>query len=164
MARSTFFCVSDDPILVQKSREWGQAQGISVQVFSISQWAQGLNNPHFRSSISPDVPTLAGGYPQGQEGAKVLPFPGGGMGSGAGGGNLGGGGGAVVTGVGFGEGPKGVSTINELEAQAIEQAIHTFRGNLTEAAKALGIGRATLYRKVKQYNIDPTSARRKKAA
>ena len=43
-------------------------------------------------------------------------------------------------------------------------AIHAYRGNLTEAAKALGIGRATLYRKVKLYNIDPASARRKKAA
>jgi hypothetical protein len=28
----------------------------------------------------------------------------------------------------------------------------------------LGIGRATLYRKVKQYNIDPSAARKKKAA
>jgi DNA-binding NtrC family response regulator len=54
--------------------------------------------------------------------------------------------------------------MNDLEAQAIEQAIHAYRGNLTEAAKALGIGRATLYRKVKLYNIDPSSARRKKAA
>lgn len=57
-----------------------------------------------------------------------------------------------------------VSTINDLEAQAIEKAIHSFRGNLTEAAKALGIGRATLYRKVKLYNIDPSQARRRRAA
>ena len=57
-----------------------------------------------------------------------------------------------------------VSKINELEAQAIEQAIHAYRGNLTEAAKALGIGRATLYRKVKLYNIDTTTARKKRAA
>lgn len=58
----------------------------------------------------------------------------------------------------------GVATINDLEAQAIEKAIHSFRGNLTEAAKALGIGRATLYRKVKLYNIDPTQARRRRMA
>jgi len=57
-----------------------------------------------------------------------------------------------------------VSTINDLEAQAIEKAIHSFRGNLTEAAKALGIGRATLYRKVKLYNIDPMQARKRRAA
>ena len=46
-----------------------------------------------------------------------------------------------------------VSKMNELEALAIQQAIRTCNGNLTEAAKALGIGRATLYRKVKLYNI-----------
>ena len=57
-----------------------------------------------------------------------------------------------------------VATINDLEAQAIEKAIHSFRGNLTEAAKALGIGRATLYRKVKLYNMDPSQARRRRAA
>lgn len=57
-----------------------------------------------------------------------------------------------------------VRTINELESLAIENAIHEFGGNLTEAAKALGIGRATLYRKVKQYNIDPSQARRKQRA
>lgn len=57
-----------------------------------------------------------------------------------------------------------VKTINELESVAIENAIHEYRGNLTEAAKALGIGRATLYRKVKQYEIDTALARRKKSA
>ena len=57
-----------------------------------------------------------------------------------------------------------VKTINELESIAIENAIHKFNGNLTEAAKALGIGRATLYRKVKQYDIDPSIARKNRAA
>jgi len=59
---------------------------------------------------------------------------------------------------------KAVQTMNEMESDAIEKAIFEFNGNLTEAAKALGIGRATLYRKVKQYSIDPSLARRKKAA
>jgi DNA-binding NtrC family response regulator len=54
--------------------------------------------------------------------------------------------------------------MEELEAQAIENAIVQYKGNLTEAAKALGIGRATLYRKVKQYHIDPSAARKKKVA
>lgn len=62
------------------------------------------------------------------------------------------------------EGHNKVQTINELECKAIENAIHQFKGNLTEAAKALGIGRATLYRKVKQYDIDTSIARRKRAA
>jgi DNA-binding NtrC family response regulator len=57
-----------------------------------------------------------------------------------------------------------VQKMEELEAHAIENAIVQYKGNLTEAAKALGIGRATLYRKVKQYHIDPSAARKKKVA
>ncbi len=63
----------------------------------------------------------------------------------------------------FRAGRNKVCTINELESVAIRNAIFAFNGNLTEASKALGIGRATLYRKVKQYNIDPTEARRRAA-
>lgn len=55
-----------------------------------------------------------------------------------------------------------VQKMEQLEAKAIEEAIQQYKGNLTEAAKALGIGRATLYRKVKLYHIDPTAARRNK--
>ena len=57
-----------------------------------------------------------------------------------------------------------VQKMEDLEAKAIETAINQYKGNLTEAAKALGIGRATLYRKVKQYHIDPSQARRRKMA
>ena len=57
-----------------------------------------------------------------------------------------------------------ICTMNELENVAIRNAIFEFKGNLTEASRALGIGRATLYRKVKQYNIDPSEARRRRAA
>ena len=61
-------------------------------------------------------------------------------------------------------GTRKVQTINEIESVAIEKAINEYNGNLTEAARALGIGRATLYRKVKQYGLDPSQARRKRAA
>ncbi|MFN9065788.1 MAG: helix-turn-helix domain-containing protein, partial [Bdellovibrionales bacterium] len=56
-----------------------------------------------------------------------------------------------------------IQKMDDIEAKAIENAILQYRGNLTEAAKALGIGRATLYRKVKQYHIDPAVARKKKS-
>ena len=59
---------------------------------------------------------------------------------------------------------KQVCTMDELESVAIKDAIFQFKGNLTEASKALGIGRATLYRKVKQYNIDLSGARRRRAS
>jgi DNA-binding NtrC family response regulator len=101
-----------------------------------------LNDPNARGRLMGEVPALSVGLNPITEGAKILQFPQPSMST---------------------EDHK-VRTINELESIAIENAIHEFGGNLTEAAKALGIGRATLYRKVKQYNIDPSSARKKRAA
>ncbi len=137
MVRSSFIVVSDDQALVQKAQQFGQMHGMTVQAMSPEQW-EALNS---RPSGA-DVPSLVAGSGAVVEGAKVLQFPG----------------------TGGTDARKGVTTINHLESVAIENAIAAFKGNLTEAAKALGIGRATLYRKVKQYNIDPSSARKKKAA
>lgn len=44
-------------------------------------------------------------------------------------------------------------SLKETEARAIENALMLCAGNFTAAAKLLGIGRNTLYRKVKEYNI-----------
>jgi len=44
-------------------------------------------------------------------------------------------------------------TLNETEAEAIRAALNYYRGNITLAAKALGIGRNTFYRKMKDYSI-----------
>lgn len=55
-------------------------------------------------------------------------------------------------------------TMEQLECEAISKAIVAHKGNLSEAAKSLNIGRATLYRKVKQYQINTKEARTKKVA
>lgn len=147
MVRTQFIVVSDDQAMVQKAQQFAQMHGVTCTVHTPEQWNAQQNHEQHHSS----VPSLVPG--QGAvEGGKVLPFPGTAMH-------------AVHSGhvVGGGE-RRGVATINQLEASAIENAIGAFKGNLTEAAKALGIGRATLYRKVKQYNIDPSSARNKKKA
>jgi len=140
MVRSKFIVVSDDQALIQKAQQFGQMNGVSVQVLTPEQYES-------MQSRSSDVPSLVAGSNT-VEGGKILQFPG--------------------TGVNYSQpvdARRTVTTINQLEARAIEDAITAFKGNLTEAAKALGIGRATLYRKVKQYNIDPSVARnRKKAA
>ncbi|MEZ4872997.1 MAG: hypothetical protein R2827_12325 [Bdellovibrionales bacterium] len=81
-----------------------------------------------------------------QQGATIIPFPGG-----------------NTTNSVSGDGK--VKTINELESIAIENAIFEFNGNLTEAALkrgALDVRHFT--EKVKQYNIDPSLARKKRAA
>lgn len=138
MGRSTVYLVTDDQGLVQKTRGYFGNE-VSITVMTPMEWSQRLNDPHFREGVRGQAAGAA--HPQGHDGAKILPFPSAGS-----------------------EEDKKVRTINELESMAIENAIFEYNGNLTEAAKALGIGRATLYRKVKQYNIDPSQARKKRAA
>jgi two-component system response regulator HydG len=49
-----------------------------------------------------------------------------------------------------------VKTLSELEREAILGAIRTLNGDKLQAAKLLGIGKTTLYRKLKEYGIaDP---------
>ena len=135
MARSLFIFVSDDYTEVQKVRQWASQNGLSVNAYNHSQWNEGLQDQGFRSQIHTEDTNLQAGTQN--MGGKVLAFP------------------------GMNQADKKVQTINDVEKTAIENAIMEYRGNLTEAAKALGIGRATLYRKVKQFQIDPAVARRK---
>ncbi len=44
-------------------------------------------------------------------------------------------------------------TLKEAEAEAVRSALDFTSGNVTQAAKILGIGRNTLYGKIKEYNI-----------
>jgi transcriptional regulator with GAF, ATPase, and Fis domain len=134
--------VGDDREQCEKLKTMSQGMGCNVHVFTPAEWGKALHDPSSRQRLMGEVPALSAGMSPLNEGAKILQFP---------------------SASHSDDGGK-VRTINELESIAIENAIHEFGGNLTEAAKALGIGRATLYRKVKQYNIDPSAARKKRAA
>ena len=50
-------------------------------------------------------------------------------------------------------------TLNDIKASAIKTALLRSRGNATKAAKILQIGRATLYRKLSELEINPESLR-----
>ena len=50
------------------------------------------------------------------------------------------------------DGPQSLN-IEEMEKQAIQAAIQKSGGNLTQAAKELGMGRSTLYRKIERYKL-----------
>jgi DNA-binding NtrC family response regulator len=41
-----------------------------------------------------------------------------------------------------------------LEEEIIRFALDHYRGHMTEMARKLGIGRSTLYRKLKEYGLD----------
>lgn len=142
MPRTTVYVVSEDTEVIERAKSHFGPQGVTVAVFSPNQWREGMDNAFFRSQLLNGVPALAGGTGSTEQRGNVLPFP------------------TMSTPAAADK----VATMNELESKAIENAIVQFRGNLTEAAKALGIGRATLYRKVKLYQIDPSAARRKRAA
>ncbi|MXN65314.1 response regulator [Stappia sp. GBMRC 2046] len=47
-----------------------------------------------------------------------------------------------------------VRTLNAMEEEMIRVAIDHYRGRMTEVARRLGIGRSTLYRKLKEYGLE----------
>ena len=47
-----------------------------------------------------------------------------------------------------------VRTLNGMEEEMIRVAIDHYRGRMTEVARRLGIGRSTLYRKLKEYGLE----------
>jgi DNA-binding NtrC family response regulator len=46
-------------------------------------------------------------------------------------------------------------SLEEVERRHVAAALSHCRGNLSEAARVLGIGRTTLYRKIEKYGLDP---------
>jgi DNA-binding NtrC family response regulator len=142
MARSFVYIVSENPEMVDKVKQSCEGQDVNFFTYSGAQWKEGMDNPFFRSQLVNGVPSLSTGVQplqptQALQNSNVVNFP-------------------------FQQQTEKVQKMEDMEAKAIEAAIHQYKGNLTEAAKALGIGRATLYRKVKQFHIDPSQARRRK--
>ena len=52
-----------------------------------------------------------------------------------------------------------VRTLAEVELEMIKLAIEHYNGRMSEVARRLGIGRSTLYRKLKEYGLDPVTDR-----
>lgn len=142
MSRTVMIVVSDSQETIENTKKYWENHDVTVQAYSSAQFREGLDNAFFRQQLVAGVPALASGTSPinttGNTGGNVIQFP-------------------TPTAT-----SSNVQKMEELEASAIENAIIQYKGNLTEAAKALGIGRATLYRKVKQYHIDPSAARKKK--
>ena len=52
-----------------------------------------------------------------------------------------------------------VRSLADIELEMIKLAIEHYSGQMSEVARRLGIGRSTLYRKLKEYGIDPDNGR-----
>ncbi|MBX3582112.1 MAG: sigma-54-dependent Fis family transcriptional regulator [Rhizobiaceae bacterium] len=52
-----------------------------------------------------------------------------------------------------------VRTLADVELEMIKLAIEHYHGQMSEVARRLGIGRSTLYRKLKEYGIEPDGGR-----
>jgi len=50
-----------------------------------------------------------------------------------------------------------IRSLDEIEADMIRLAMGRYRGHMTEIAKYLGIGRSTLYRKMREFGLQPLS-------
>ena len=50
-------------------------------------------------------------------------------------------------------------TLEQIERDLIEFAIEAYAGRMSEVARRLGVGRSTLYRKVREYDLDVDGAR-----
>ncbi len=142
MSRTILIMVCDNHEQIETAKKYWENHDVAFQVYAPSQWREGLDSSFFRQQLMQGLPALVSGTsPLNHEAHhNVIPFSNG------------------------HSTESRVQKMEQLEAKAIEDAINQYKGNLTEAAKALGIGRATLYRKVKQYQIDPTAARKKKIA
>ncbi len=57
-----------------------------------------------------------------------------------------------------------VRSLAAVEFEMIKLAIEHYDGQMSEVARRLGIGRSTLYRKLKEYGIDPESGRAERLA
>ena len=50
-------------------------------------------------------------------------------------------------------------TLEDIERDLIQFAIENYSGHMSEVARRLGIGRSTLYRKVREHELDVDSAK-----
>jgi DNA-binding NtrC family response regulator len=57
-----------------------------------------------------------------------------------------------------------VRSLADVELEMIQLAINRYGGQMSEVARRLGIGRSTLYRKLKEHGIDPEEGRTAKMA
>jgi DNA-binding NtrC family response regulator len=62
---------------------------------------------------------------------------------------------AAPYGLSLTDGSGHIRKFEEIEAEIIKTAIARYEGHMSEVARRLGIGRSTLYRKLKEFGLEP---------
>lgn len=157
--KNKIYLVTDSVEIIQKLRTFTESQGpnheLDLQVFSKVAWSENLESPFLRARLMDKPMLLPGSKMDGgsEENSGVVTL----MGQDIHSGNID----NVVSFPKTGQMSGQVVSMQQLEKAAIIQAIESCRGNLSLAAKSLGLGRATLYRKLKQYSIEPKELKNK---
>lgn len=157
--KSKLILVTENLDLMERVRELVEknpflAAEIDLNVFNRKAWFENLENPFLRSQLMNRPISSLGEWaalnkekqneqgqslPSGQrEENNLVPFP------------------QIYS------GPSQVIAMDDVEKIAIVQALDACRGNMSLVAKTLKLGRATLYRKVKAYAIDPHTFKKRK--
>jgi DNA-binding NtrC family response regulator len=157
---SCVLVITDEEDLKLQAKRWSDSMGVALHSFSPSQWEKGLEDKDFRDNLVRELHLTSAETDQEFEACeeqenqalegKVLPFPKAQEGP------------HTISLANMGLHPDEIVPIQELEAKAITDAISKYSFNITEAAKALGIGRATLYRKIRIYKINLRHMRARK--
>lgn len=144
MKKNYLFLISDNLEVIQKIKELTKQLDPQIEVdyqsFSTQSWTENLESPFLRSRMmgkamnlpgqTDEIISINGHGIQSSQAGNVVKFPRTGQVSGQ------------------------LASMEQIEKAAFLQAIEGCRGNLSLAAKTLGVGRATLYRKLKYYAID----------
>jgi transcriptional regulator with AAA-type ATPase domain len=157
--KSKLILVTENLDLMERLRELVDknpflSSQLDLNIFNRKAWLENLENPFLRSQLMnrpissmPDWAAYSSEklndqkfLPSGQIGTEsnLVPFP------------------------HTYSGPSQVIAMDEVEKLAIIQALEACRGNMSLVAKTLKVGRATLYRKIKTYNIDPHAFKKRK--
>ncbi|MCS6838002.1 MAG: hypothetical protein NZ480_04060 [Bdellovibrionaceae bacterium] len=150
--KNKLILISENLELMQKLRAWVDALviegGVQLEIFNKKGWIENLENPFLRSKLM-DRPMLLPGLktqthnPMEFEGTPES--------------------GNVINMQSSASPYVQVVAMDEIEKAVILQAIDTFKGNMSLVAKALKVGRATLYRKLKKYGIGTEYLRQSKS-
>ena len=117
--------ISSDQTEIEKASRWAEDSGYPLEHYSETEW-EDRTQEYTEESIDPSV------LPN-----NIVPFQG-----------------RNRLPIGICRIPPHQKSLQEIELETITKTLRTMQGNISRASRVLGVGRATLYRKIREHNID----------